>query len=349
MVFGALLSLFTSVEAKAGTIEVFDRYGGGVDFTRTSRSLTGQPVLENVEVIVYLKDDYRFKEIEITDDYYGQPRYITNIEPTTRSYPVTVKIPGDNPPTSNAIARIRVETVRFYVGNDGHGSVVSESNLGSGGGYDVTLTATPDPGYEFDRWETNSGITINPTDNPAAFSMIAGPVSVRAKFKSTGNASSPSSGTTTTMTPTSHTKPKDDDDDDDHHHEDEPAPAPKPVDPNAVIGMSFAGNLTGNVRIGPQVQGLIARQAFLMNTPKGWKEAFTFNMTVNDKADYSLKKGTLSFRIPTQYQKAGRKYAILGLDKNGKVKVFNDIDLKPDTITVNLDIEGYAFDLIYCD
>ncbi|MBQ6128417.1 MAG: hypothetical protein IJI51_02020, partial [Lachnospiraceae bacterium] len=123
-----------------------------------------------------------------------------------------------------------------------------------------------------------------------------------------------------TTTPTPRTRPKDDDDDDNHHHhEDEAAPAPKPVDPNAVIGMSFAGNLTGNVRIGPQVQGLIARHAFLMNTPKGWKEAFTFNMTVNDKADYSLKKGTLSFRIPTQYQKAGRNYAILGLDKNGKV------------------------------
>lgn len=150
-----------------------------------------------------------------------------------------------------------------------------------------------------------------------------------------------------TPTPTPRARPRDNGDYD--HHEDAPAPVPKPVNPNAVIGMSFIGTPTGSVKIGPQVQGIAAQLAFSMNTPAGWKEAFTFNMTVNDKADYSLKKGTLSFGIPTQYQKAGRKYAILGLDKNRKVKVFNDIDLKPDTITVNLDIEGYAFDLIYSD
>lgn len=148
---------------------------------------------------------------------------------------------------------------------------------------------------------------------------------------------------TPTPTPTPKPRPKDDD------YEDSPAPAPLPVNPNAVIGMSFVGTPIGNFKIGPQVQGAAAQFAFRVNTPAGWKEAFSFNMTVNDKADYSLKKGILSFRIPSQYLKAGRKFAVLGIDKNGIVKLFADADLKADTITINLDIEGYAFDLIYFD
>ncbi|MCR5235463.1 MAG: hypothetical protein K6E53_16400 [Lachnospiraceae bacterium] len=154
-------------------------------------------------------------------------------------------------------------------------------------------------------------------------------------------------GILTITDPSPRARPRDNGDYD--HHEDAPAPVPKPVNPNAVIGMSFIGTPTGSVKIGPQVQGVAAQLAFRMNTPAGWKEAFTFNMTVNDKADYSLKKGTLSFRIPSQYLKAGRKFAILGIDKNGNVKLFSDIDINADTITVNLFIEGYAFDLIYSD
>nr|MCR5301231.1 hypothetical protein [Lachnospiraceae bacterium] len=264
---------------------------------------------------------------------------------------------SENPDHHRPEASITIFTKKIQynviVNSGGHGTASAVSGLvnGKAGIEDqVTLSATPDPGYEFDRWETNSGITINSMANPATFTMIADAVSVTAKFKSTGHAPSPSAGTKPGKTPTSHTNPKDDDDDDDHYHEeDEPAPAPKPVNPNAVVGMSFIGTPAGNIKIGPQVQGLNAQHTFRMNTPKGWKEVFTFNMTVNDKADYSLKKGTLSFSIPTQYLRAGRKFAILGIDKNGNVKVFNDIDLKADTITVNLDIEGYAFDLIYSD
>ena len=48
-------------------------------------------------------------------------------------------------------------------------------------------------------------------------------------------------------------------------------------------------------------------------------------------------------------QKDGGKFVILGIDKNGNVKLFTDTDRKTDTITFNLDIEEYAFDLIYFD
>ncbi len=109
------------------------------------------------------------------------------------------------------------------------------------------------------------------------------------------------------------------------------------------------GQIDKDAKIGKQVQGPLGQLAFMLAVPTGWKEAFTFNITVNDKANYTLKKGILSFRIPSQYLKAGRKFAILGLDKNGNAKLFLDTDTKADTITVNIDIEGYAFDLIYSD
>ncbi len=150
---------------------------------------------------------------------------------------------------------------------------------------------------------------------------------------------------------------KDKDEDSGHHETSSSAPAQKPANPNAIIGTSFtftggSGSSafgSGNTKIGPQVQGLAAQLAFRLHTPVGWKEAFSFNMTVNDQANSTLKKGTLSFKIPSQYLKTGRSFAILGLDKNGKVKTFSDTDTKADTITGNLDIEGYAFDLIYFD
>jgi len=146
--------------------------------------------------------------------------------------------------------------------------------------------------------------------------------------------------------------------DDSDHYESSPAPAPKPVNSNAIISTSFsftgaAVNSSfgkGVIKIGPQEQGTAAQLAFRLNTPAGWREAFSFNMTVNNKTTYDPKTGTLSFTIPTRYQKDGRKFAILGIDQYGKVKIFYDTDATADTITVNLiDFPGYAFDLIYCD
>ena len=53
--------------------------------------------------------------------------------------------------------------------------------------------------------------------------------------------------------------------------------------------------------------------------------------------------------IPGAYQKPGRQFALLAMDKNGKVIVLNDIDNQPNSLTVKLNIEGYAFHLIYKD
>jgi len=224
-------------------------------------------------------------------------------------------------------------TYTVTTSDDGHGSAEASPTSGITGTR-VTITAIPDRDYQFKEWRViRGGVDLdNRRRSQTTFNIGNANVEVKAIFEKKDR------------------KKDDDDDDDDHEDSSSPAPA-KPINPNAIINSSFTmtGGMSGIVKIGPQVQGSAAQAVFKANTPAGWKEAFSFNMTVNDKADYTLKKGILSFKIPSQYLKAGRKFAILGIDKNGKVKMFPDIDTKDDTITMNIDIEGYAFDLIYFD
>ena len=72
-------------------------------------------------------------------------------------------------------------------------------------------------------------------------------------------------------------------------------------------------------------------------------------MIVNNKADHTLKKGTLCLNIPPEYQKTGRIFELTALDKYGKCHTFKDVDNDPAKITGNIEVEGYAFDLTYKD
>ena len=67
------------------------------------------------------------------------------------------------------------------------------------------------------------------------------------------------------------------------------------------------------------------------------------------KPDFTLKSGTFTLLIPSQYQKAGRQFALVALDKTGKAYLLPDTDTNPNTITVAVNLEGYAFELIYKD
>ena len=93
--------------------------------------------------------------------------------------------------------------------------------------------------------------------------------------------------------------------------------------------------------------GEAARTLFNAATPAGWKEAFSYNILKDGKPDSSLKQGTLTLIIPTEYQKAGRQFAIIAMDKNGKTYLLTDTDTDPGTVTVNVSFEGYAMELIY--
>lgn len=119
---------------------------------------------------------------------------------------------------------------------------------------------------------------------------------------------------------------------------------------NALIASFYVnGKLLTAAKIGRQNQGPLGTYAFTMGTPKGWKEAFSFNLTINGKDDHTNKNGMLCMFIPDQYKKAGRTYALTALDRTGKVHIFDDIDNSNSTIISNIDVDGYAFELIYRD
>ena len=104
-----------------------------------------------------------------------------------------------------------------------------------------------------------------------------------------------------------------------------------------------------NVSMGKMKQGIAAQAAFNVSRPAGWIEAFTFNMAIDRKVEHTLKNGVLIIIIPKEYQKTGRTFAIMGLDKKGKAWIYPDTDSNPATVTANVNFEGYAFALIYKD
>ena len=102
---------------------------------------------------------------------------------------------------------------------------------------------------------------------------------------------------------------------------------------------------------GYQEQGAAAAELFKAAVPAGWVKAFSFNVLDQKRQpDLNVKNGTLTLSIPGEYIKAGRQYALLGMNKAGQVVLFTDTDRNPNTVTVSLaNMDGYAFVLIYKD
>jgi hypothetical protein len=63
----------------------------------------------------------------------------------------------------------------------------------------------------------------------------------------------------------------------------------------------------------------------------------------------TLKKGTFTLTIPSEYRKAGRQFALIALTKGGQTILLPDTDTNPNTVTATINVEGYAFALIYKD
>ncbi len=237
------------------------------------------------------------------------------------------------------------------VTNDGHGTGRADHPAASEDAI-INLYATPNPGYEFDIWTTENDIQIINKTNPnnAYFDMIDENVTVKANFK-------PKPG------PKPEPEPKKDDDNgqtwkgptlkvkkEDKGGDEEHSSKPAVFNPDTVEGYFMVnGQILPGVAMGKMKQGPTAQTVLNANRAVGWNEAFTFNIAINGKVDYTLKNGTLTFIIPKEYQKAGRTFAVMALDKNGKAWTFADIDTNPSTLTANINVEGYAFALIYKD
>ena len=135
-------------------------------------------------------------------------------------------------------------------------------------------------------------------------------------------------------------------DDDNKKTEDKPVI----VDPYA-LGAHYYKNgvIQYNTLIGRQEQSPLAKQVFTAAIPEGWHEAFPMSMSVDGKNEYSLKDGDLELIVPTAYRKQGREFAILAMDKTGKVSFFAKDAKQTNVVKVSPNIEGYAFYLIYKD
>lgn len=134
-------------------------------------------------------------------------------------------------------------------------------------------------------------------------------------------------------------KTEEDDDSDD---------TPFIYNPDALAAVYYENGVPSwKAKFGKQTQGAACAMAFKNALPAGWKEGITFSMSVEDKYTYDPKTGTLVLCVPDALQKTGRQYAVMGIDKNGKVTVFYDTDNKPFLFTSKLNLEGYAFALIY--
>lgn len=109
------------------------------------------------------------------------------------------------------------------------------------------------------------------------------------------------------------------------------------------------GMLNDNYSLGKTEQSLLGEIAFNAARPKGWKKAFSMSMSYKGRNEYSKKEGTIVLYIPEAYQKKGRKYAIMAIDKSGNVSILEDTDIYPYLVTVTPGLEGYAYELIYSD
>lgn len=120
--------------------------------------------------------------------------------------------------------------------------------------------------------------------------------------------------------------------------------------PDEITAFYIVNNsIDPKAKFGKQEQGDACKAAFARELPAGWKQAFTFSMSYDDKHTTDLKDGTLQMYIPAGYQKAGRKYGVMAIDKYGKVHTYYDSDLQDGLLTAKLGFEGYAFSLIYMD
>lgn len=189
----------------------------------------------------------------------------------------------------------------------------------------VSLKDPSKSGYKFDAWYTDNKFTTK-TDGIKAGET--GDKMFYAKFIKDNSGG------------------RDEDDDDDDDDDDKPFNP----NPNALTAFYYLKNgmLDPSAKLGREAQGAVASNLFKSNLPAGWKEAFTFSLSINDKHTYTLKDGTIKLLVPEAFQKAGRKYAILAMGPNG-VKFLSDTDTLPEWITVNPNVEGFAFELIYLD
>ena len=129
---------------------------------------------------------------------------------------------------------------------------------------------------------------------------------------------------------------------------DSSASAPFVVAP--IAGFTFTGGTLGvDTGIRMEEPGPIAEAAFAAAMPKGYTKGFAFSITNSGQNTFNLKQGRISFKIPAQYLKSGRKFKLLGIDKDGNVKIFDNAATEEGSFAADIALEGFSFELVYAD
>jgi len=109
------------------------------------------------------------------------------------------------------------------------------------------------------------------------------------------------------------------------------------------------GFIDNKAKLGWEIQGKACMAAFNVALPAGYKIFNTLSMSYDGKNSYDRKLGSLLIYIPPYMQKTGREFAIMCINKDGEVFVYNNTSESAGTFTADIDFEGYAMCLIYKD
>lgn len=95
--------------------------------------------------------------------------------------------------------------------------------------------------------------------------------------------------------------------------------------------------------------GELAKATVKAFTPAGFMHACDGAVSYNYKLDYSNKSGLICLQIPEGVLASNRNYKLLTIGEGGVIAVYDDIDLNPNTITSNVNFNGYAFSILYSE
>ena len=124
------------------------------------------------------------------------------------------------------------------------------------------------------------------------------------------------------------------------------------ANPNEISAFYIKNGFIDNkAKLGKEEQGETCQFIFRSSFPAGndYKEAFSLSMSYDGKHTTDLKDGTLLLYIPPNLQRSGRKFKMLAINKDGEVFLFDNTSDNEGIFQTKLNVEGYAFCLIYTD
>ena len=95
--------------------------------------------------------------------------------------------------------------------------------------------------------------------------------------------------------------------------------------------------------------GDLAKASVKAFIPAGYMPACDGAISFNYKLDYLNKSGLICLQLPEGVQASNRTFKLMTLGEGGVIALYDDIDLNPNTVTANINFNGFAFSLVYTE